>query len=89
MENLIKKHRLALIMWGIVAVIFIVLIFLNNQPFELNLIFFKLKGNTFLLALVVFALGFLSGWLWSYIRNVSRQKKEKRESQKRVKYLEK
>ncbi len=76
MENPIKKHSVAIITCGVIALILVVLIFLNNQPLELNLIFFKLKGNTFLLGLVVFILGFLSGWLWNHIRNLSNQKKE-------------
>ncbi len=88
MENLIKRHRVALVIWGIIAIFFLVLLFLNTQPVELNLVFFKVTGRTFLFALVVFALGFLSGWLWSYMRNISKQKKEKMAGNKRVKYLE-
>ncbi|MDR4987726.1 MAG: hypothetical protein RG741_02660 [Bacteroidales bacterium] len=51
---------------GIFALIFIVQ---NWDKVTFNLLGLRLEGFGFLVFLVIYALGFVSGWLWEFFRN--------------------
>ncbi|GEM_PF-854968 len=90
-----KPERNRIWFWilnGIIAVLLIVFIVLNYGTVDLNFWGLKLSGPAFLVILVLFFLGFLTGWLWAYIR-YARKEREKNKSQKNnqedyVKYIE-
>ncbi len=70
-----KKNRIMFwIINGIIAAVVLIFIIQNWGKVTFNFLGLKLEGYGFLVFLVIFALGFLSGWLWQFFRG---RKKER------------
>ena len=61
---------------GLIAVVILLFIIQNWGKVTFNFLGLKLEGYGFLVFIIIFLLGFFSGWLWSYNRN-RRKRKEK------------
>lgn len=68
MENQKNKHTILLILYGIITVLIVVFIIQNRTPIEINLLGFKVAGRSFVLFLVIFGLGFVSGLFFEHLR---------------------
>jgi len=88
MENPKKTNVFLMIVYGIIALFAIIFIIQNRAPIEINLLGLKLAGRSFILFLVIFGLGFFSGWFFEYLRHSRKAKKEKKETIRRVRYSE-
>lgn len=72
---------------GIIALIILLFIIQNWGKVTFNFLGLKLEGYGFLVFLIIFLLGFFSGWLWSY--NRSRKKRKMHgEDNKETHYIE-
>ena len=82
-----KKNRAWFwILNGLIALIVVIFIIQNWGKVTFNFLGLKLEGYGFLVFLVIFVLGFFSGWLWENLRRRKQQKmKDKAED---VHYLE-
>ena len=82
-----KKNRAWFwILNGLIALIVVIFIIQNWGKVTFNFLGLKLEGYGFLVFLVIFVLGFFSGWLWENLRRRKQQKmKDKAED---VNYLE-
>ena len=76
-----------MILYVIVAILLVVFIAQNWQPVNINVLGLKVEGSSFIVFLGIFALGFFSGWFWSYLRH-SRKAMEEKKHSGRVKYSE-
>ncbi len=76
-----KKNRI--IFWiinGLIALIVLIFIIQNWGVVKFNFLGLRLEGYGFLVFLVIFFLGFFSGWLWSYFRG-RRERRNERKAQ--------
>lgn len=87
MEQKKTTNTLLMILYGIIAILAIVFIVQNWQPIPINVFGIKAEGRSFIVFLVIFVLGFFSGWLWKYLRE-SRKAMEERKRSRGVKYTE-
>ena len=62
---------------GLIALVVLIFIIQNRGPVEFNFLGLKLTGYGFLVFLIIFLLGFFSGWMWSYLRGRQRRRDEK------------
>ncbi len=70
-----KKNRTWFwILNGLIALIVVIFIIQNWDNVEFNFLGLKLEGYGFLVFLVIFVLGFFSGWLWENLRRRKQQK---------------
>jgi len=88
MENPKKTNVFLMIFYGIIAVLIVVFIIQNWQSVTINILGLKVEGKSFIVFLVIFALGFVSGWFFEYLRHSRKAKKEKKETIRRVRYSE-
>ena len=78
-----KKNRIMFwIINGLIAAVVLIFIIQNWGKVTFNFLGLKLEGFGFLVFLVIFALGFLSGWLWVFFR--SRRKGKDKEKNKDI-----
>jgi uncharacterized integral membrane protein len=63
---------------GLIALLLLVFILQNRGPASIKLLGISLEGPRYLLYVILFALGFFAGWLWTYFRCVRRNRSEKR-----------
>jgi len=74
-----KKNRIMFwIINGLIAAVVLIFIIQNWGKVTFNFLGLKLEGFGFLVFLVIFALGFLSGWLWEFFRNRKKGKKQEK-----------
>lgn len=77
MEN--KKKRIWFwIINGLIGVVVLIFIIQNWGKVTFNFLGLKLEGYGFLVFLVIFLLGFLSGWLWEFLRCRKKEKDAKK-----------
>ncbi len=77
-----KKNRTWFwILNGAIAIIALVFIIENWAKVSIRFFGLEIQGAGFLIFLFVFALGFFSGWLWSYFRGVKTARKKQKELQ--------
>lgn len=88
MEDQKKTNTFLLIVYCIIAVLVMVFIIQNWQSVTINILGLKVEGKSFIVFLVIFGLGFVSGWLFEYLRHSRKAKKEKKETIRRVRYSE-
>lgn len=82
-----KKNRTWFwILNGLIALIVVIFIIQNWGKVTFNFLGLKLEGFGFLVFLVIFVLGFFSGWLWENLRRRKQQKMKDRAED--VHYLE-
>jgi uncharacterized integral membrane protein len=67
MENK-KNHTWFWIITVLIAIFVLIFIIQNRGMVSFNFIGLKIEGYGFLVFLVIFLLGFLSGWLWEFLR---------------------
>ncbi len=70
----------------LIAAVVLIFIIQNWGKVTFNFLGLKLEGFGFLVFLVIFVLGFLTGWLWAYFRG--RRNKSKGRTSDDVHYLE-
>ncbi len=70
----------------LIAAVVLIFIIQNWGKVTFNFLGLKLEGFGFLVFLVIFVLGFLTGWLWAYFRG--RRNKGKGRTSDDVHYLE-
>lgn len=63
----------------LIALVVLIFIIQNRGPVEFNFLGLKLTGYGFLVFLVIFLLGFFTGWMWSYFRGRKKRHEEKRQ----------
>ena len=63
---------------ALIALVVLIFIIQNRGAVEFNFLGLKLQGYGFLVFLVIFLLGFFSGWMWSYFRARKKRHGEKR-----------
>ncbi len=84
-----EKQKKSIWFWilnALIAVIVVIFIIQNWGKVTFSFLGLKLEGYGFLVFLVIFILGFFSGWLWENLRRRKQQKmKDKAED---VHYLE-
>lgn len=76
-----------MILYVIIAILLVVFIAQNWQPVNINVFGLKVEGRSFIVFLVIFALGFFSGWIWRYLRH-SHKSMEQQKASRGVKYSE-
>lgn len=81
-----KKGVLFWVVNILIAAVVLIFIIQNWGKVTFNFLGLKLEGFGFLVFLVIFVLGFLSGWLWAYFR--TRKQKRKPDQDKDVHYIE-
>jgi uncharacterized integral membrane protein len=67
MENK-KNHTWFWIITVLIAIFVLIFIIQNRGMVSFNFIGLKIEGYGFLVFLVIFLLGFFSGWLWEFLR---------------------
>ncbi len=72
---------------GLIALFLLVFIIQNRGEITFRFLGLKLVGYGFLVFLVIFLLGFLSGWLWAYFRG-RRKKRQMAEEASATHYIE-
>ncbi|TVR40886.1 MAG: DUF1049 domain-containing protein [Bacteroidia bacterium] len=85
MENQ-KKSILFWVVNGLIALVVIIFIIQNWDKVTFTFLWLEIKGYGFLVYPVIFLLGFLSSWLWSYYRRMQKKREEKRKD--KTYYLE-
>ncbi len=65
---------------GLIALVILLFIVQNWGMVTFNFLGIKLEGYGFLVFLIIFFLGFFSGWFWSYNRNRRKNKMQKADS---------
>ncbi len=66
---------------GIIAVVIIIFIIENWKDVTFKLLGTTLTSKGFVVFLIVFAMGFASGWLWEYHRKRKQQKLDNKKPQ--------
>ncbi len=82
-----KKNRI--LFWvinGLIAAVVLIFIIQNWGPVQFKFLGLKLEGYGFLVFLVIFLLGFFSGWLWSLFRSLKKRRNQPNEN--KTHYLE-
>ncbi len=70
-----KKDRTVFyVVIGIIALLVLVFILQNREEISIRFLGLNIDGPRYLVYLILFGLGFFSGWLWRFLR---RSKKEK------------
>jgi uncharacterized integral membrane protein len=77
MENK-KNHTWFWIITVLIAIFVLIFIFQNRELVSFSFIGLKIEGYGFLVFLVIFLLGFFSGWLWEFLRCRKKEKHTKR-----------
>ncbi|MEE4177935.1 MAG: LapA family protein [Bacteroides sp.] len=78
MEKKKTTNVLLMILYVIIAILLVVFIVQNWQPVNINIFGLKVEGRSFIVFLVIFILGFFSGWFWSFLRQTRRTMAEKK-----------
>lgn len=84
-----EQQKKGILFWVVnilIAAVVLIFIIQNWGKVTFNFLGLKLEGFGFLVFLVIFVLGFLSGWLWAYFR--TRKQKRKPDQDKAVHYIE-
>ncbi len=66
---------------GLIALVILVFIIQNWGVVTFTFLGLKLEGYGFLVFLIIFLLGFFSGWLWSYYRGQQQKRQANMEQQ--------
>ncbi len=66
---------------GLIALVILIFIIQNWGKVSFNFLGLKLEGYGFLVFLVIFLLGFLSGWLWAYFRGRKKRRNARQEAE--------
>jgi uncharacterized integral membrane protein len=88
MENQKKTNTFLWIVYGIITIFLVVFVLQNKAPIDINLLGLKLTGRAFVVFPVLLGIGFFSGWLFEYIRQSRKARKEEKRFDRRVRYSE-
>ncbi len=66
---------------GLIALVVLIFIIQNWGKVSFNFLGLRLEGYGFLVFLVIFLLGFLSGWLWAYFRGRKKRRDTKQQAE--------
>ncbi len=76
-----EQKKNSILFWvinGLIALVVLIFIIQNWGPVKFNFLGLRLEGYGFLVFLVIFLLGFFSGWLWAYFRGRKNRHNEKK-----------
>ncbi len=82
-----KNRTLFWIVNGLIAAVVLIFVIQNWGKITFNFLGIKLEGFGFLVFLIIFLLGFFSGWLWTFTRR-RRKNKDIHKKDQDVHYLE-
>jgi uncharacterized integral membrane protein len=88
MENPKKTNTFLVIVYVIIAILLVIFVLQNKALIDINLLGLKLSGRAFVIFPILIGVGFVSGWLFEYIRHSRRAKREEKRFDRRVRYSE-
>lgn len=62
-----KDHTLLYVIIGLVTILVVIFIFQNREAISIRFLGLSIDGPRYLVYLILFGLGFLSGWLWRFL----------------------
>lgn len=70
-----KKDRTVFyVVIGIIAILVLVFILQNREAISIRFLGLSVDGPRYLVYLILFGLGFFSGWLWRFLRHTRKEK---------------
>lgn len=69
-----KDRTLLYVVIGLITLLVVIFIFQNREETTIRFLGMSLDGPRFLVFLILYGIGFFSGWLWSLLRRSKKSK---------------